>query len=104
MYAHHIFVCTNQKSGVGDDVAKTLKKELKKQDLKKLLFSGKKRKNRIQTTGCLDVCKHCKKGHGTAIVFYPENIWYGDVQPQDVPDLVAQHLGEGQPVRRLRLE
>ena len=101
MYAHHIFVCTNQKSGVGDDVAKTFKKELKKQDLKKLLVDGKKRKTRVQTTGCLDVCKHCKKGAGAALVIYPENVWYGDVRPTDVPALVAQHLGEGQPVQCL---
>ena len=98
MYAHHIFVCTNQKSGVGDDVAKTFKKELKKQDLKKLLVDGRKRKVRVQTTGCLDQCKHCKKGPGAALVIYPDAVWYGDVRPADVPAIVARHLGEGQPV------
>ncbi|RAK63803.1 (2Fe-2S) ferredoxin domain-containing protein [Hymenobacter edaphi] len=103
-YQHHLFICTNQKSEVGKDVAKAIKKELKKQDLKSLLLGGKKRKNRVQTVGCLDVCKHCKKGPGAALVVYPEGIWYGDVQPKDAADLVAQQLGNNQPVKRLQIE
>ncbi|WP_400192275.1 (2Fe-2S) ferredoxin domain-containing protein [Hymenobacter sp. B81] len=103
-YQHHLFVCTNQKSDVGKDVAKAFKKELKKQDLKRLLVGGKKRKNRVQAVGCLDVCKHCKKGSGAAIVVYPEAVWYGDVRPQDVSDIVAEHLGTGRPVKRLLIE
>ncbi|KUG09327.1 (2Fe-2S) ferredoxin domain-containing protein [Solirubrum puertoriconensis] len=103
-YQHHLFVCTNQKSGVGSDVAKAIKKELKKQDLKSLLVGGKKRKNRVQTVGCLDVCKQCKKGNGAALVVYPEGVWYGNVQPRDAADIVHQHLGEGQAVGRLVIE
>jgi (2Fe-2S) ferredoxin len=103
-YQHHLFVCTNQKSEVGKDLAKAIKKELKKQDLKSLLLGGKKRKNRVQTTGCLDVCKHCKKGHGAALVVYPEGIWYGDVQPKDAADLVAEQLGNNKVVKRLQIE
>lgn len=102
--AHHLFVCTNQKSEVGKDVAKSLKKELKKQDLKSLLLGGKKRRNRVQTSSCLDVCKHCKKGPGAALVVYPEGVWYGDVQPKDAPDIVGGHLGSGKPVKRLQIE
>lgn len=101
---HHLFVCSNQKSEVGKDVAKALKKELKKQDLKSLLLGGKKRRNRVQTTSCLDVCKHCKKGHGAALVVYPEGVWYGDVQPKDADDIVAQHLGHNKVVKRLQIE
>jgi (2Fe-2S) ferredoxin len=103
-YQHHLFVCTNQKSGVGDDVAKTFKKELKKQDLKSLLVGGKKRKNRVQQVNCLDVCKHCKKGRGAAIVVYPEGVWYGDVEPGDVASIVEEHLGNGKPVKRHIIE
>lgn len=103
-YQHHLFVCTNQKSGVGSDVAKAIKKELKKQDLKSLLVGGKKRKNRVQTVGCLDVCKHCKKGDGAALVLYPEGIWYGDVHPKDAADIVHDHLGAERPVKRLIIE
>lgn len=100
---HHLFVCTSQKSGVGEDVAKALKKELKKQNLKNLFSGGAKLKNRVQTCNCLDMCKHCKKGSGAAVVVYPEGIFYGDVKPGDAAELVARHLVEGQPVERLRL-
>ena len=55
------FVCTNQKSGVGEAVAKALKKELKLQGLKKLLMGGERQHVRVQTCNCLDLCKQCKK-------------------------------------------
>lgn len=100
---HHLFVCTNQKSGVGDDVAKALKKELKKQHLKSVVADGKKYKNRVQTCNCLDVCKHCKKGSGAAVVVYPEGVFYGDVKPDDAADIVHDHLGEGKAIKRLLL-
>ncbi|OUJ73831.1 (2Fe-2S) ferredoxin domain-containing protein [Hymenobacter crusticola] len=101
---HHLFVCTNQKSGVGDDVAHALKKELKKQHLKSVVADGEKYKNRVQTCNCLDLCKHCKKGSGAAVVVYPEGIFYGDVKPGDAADIVHDHLGEGQVVKRLLLD
>lgn len=98
---HHIFVCTNQKSEVGKEVAKALKTEIKKQGLKSLLVKGQKYKNRVQTCNCLDVCKHCKKGPGAAVVVYPEGTFYGDVKPKDAADIVHQYLGEDQVVKRL---
>ncbi len=104
-YAHHLFVCTNQKSGVGHDVAKALKHAIKDQDLKSVLGAdGEKRRNYVQECNCLDRCKHCKKGSGAALVVYPEGNFYGDVQPKDCPALVREHLGEGRPVARLLLD
>lgn len=96
MLDHHLFVCANQKDEVGRDVAKALKIEIKKQ--------GQKHHNRVQTCSCLDMCKHCKKGPGAALVVYPEGVFYGDVRPKDAADIVAQHLGEGRPVARLLLD
>lgn len=98
------FVCTNQKSGVGEDVAKALKKELKAQGLKKLAGGGEQQRVRVQTCNCLDVCKHCKKGPGAAIVVHPEGTLYGNVRPADAAELVAEHLGNGRVVKRLRFE
>ncbi|RYU80725.1 (2Fe-2S) ferredoxin domain-containing protein [Hymenobacter persicinus] len=101
---YHIFVCNNQKSEVGKDVAKALKIALKKQGLKNFLVGGQKRHSRVQTCNCLDVCKQCKKGPGAALVIYPEGTFYGDVKPTDAAELVQKHLGEGRPVKRLLLE
>ncbi|GAA4009676.1 hypothetical protein GCM10022408_22240 [Hymenobacter fastidiosus] len=100
----HIFVCHNQKSEVGKDVAKAFKIALKKQGLKSFVAGGTKHKSRVQTCSCLDVCKHCKKGSGAALVIYPAGIFYGDVKPADVAELVHEHIGEGRMVKRLRLD
>ncbi|MGI4834673.1 MAG: (2Fe-2S) ferredoxin domain-containing protein [Janthinobacterium lividum] len=94
MPQRRLFVCTNQKSGVGEDVVKALKKELKAQGVKKIFFSGAKVSTRIQTCNCLDLCKHCKKGAGAALIVYPEGEVYGDVRPKDAAALV-QHLAGG---------
>ena len=88
-----IFVCTNQKSGVGEDVAKALKKELKRQAGKKL---SKDERIRVQTCNCLDLCKKCKKGSGAALIMYPEGKVYGNVEPGDAAGLAAQYLGHEQ--------
>ena len=97
-----LFVCTNQKSGVGEEVAKALKKELKRQDLKKQLVDGERWRNQVQTCNCLDLCKQCKKGPGAALIVYPEGTVYGNVRPADASELVAEHLGHGREVQRLR--
>ncbi|MBF9237067.1 (2Fe-2S) ferredoxin domain-containing protein [Hymenobacter sp. BT683] len=98
------FVCTNQKSGVGEAVAKSLKKELKVQGLKKLLSGGDRQRVRVQTCNCLDLCKQCKKGPGAALIVYPEGTVYGNVRPADAEELVAEHLGRGHVVKRLRID
>lgn len=91
-----IFVCTNQKSGVGEAVAKALKKELKSQSPKKQTADGQKQRPRVQTCNCLDLCKQCKKGPGAALIVYPEGKVYGDVQPADAAKLVAKIVSRGQ--------
>ncbi len=99
-----LFVCTNQKSGVGEAVAKALKKELKLQGLKKLLMGGERQRVRVQICNCLDLCHDCKKGEGAALVVYPDGVAYGNVRPADVPAVVAEYLGRDQVVKRLLIE
>ena len=100
---HRLFVCTNQKSGVGEAVAKALKKELKSQGLKKRVVDGEKQRVQVQTCDCLDLCRECKKGPGAALIVYPEGTVYGNVRPADASELVAEHLGHGRVLRRLHL-
>ncbi|MBC8082726.1 MAG: hypothetical protein H7Z21_05890 [Hymenobacter sp.] len=99
-----IFVCTAQKNDVGKEVAKMLKLEIKRQELHYLLPDGEKSKIRVQTCNCLDLCKHCKKGAGAALILHPEGTTYGDVQPKDAADIVRDHLAKNHPVRRLVIE
>ena len=42
-------------------------------------------------------------GQGVVIVVYPEGVYYGNVTPQDVPQLVEEHLLKGRPLKRLML-
>jgi (2Fe-2S) ferredoxin len=98
-----LFVCTAQKSGVGKEVAKALKKELKRQGLHKQVVAGETVRIQVQACDCLDLCRDCKKGPGAALIAYPEAVTYGNVLPADAAELVAGHLGRGQVLERLRL-
>ncbi|WP_035559259.1 (2Fe-2S) ferredoxin domain-containing protein [Hymenobacter sp. IS2118] len=104
MKDRRLFVCVKQKSGVGEDVARALKKELKQQGLKSQVIDGEKWRTQVQTCNCLDLCKQCKKGPGAALVVYPEGTVYGNVRPADAAELVAEHLGRSHVVKRLHLD
>ncbi|AFZ71379.1 (2Fe-2S) ferredoxin domain-containing protein [Natronobacterium gregoryi] len=43
----------------------------------------------VSTTGCLALCSE----GGTAITIQPQNEWYSDVQPDDIPALLEREFG-----------
>ncbi|MDP4198302.1 MAG: (2Fe-2S) ferredoxin domain-containing protein [Bacteroidota bacterium] len=99
-FDYHIFICENVR---GEDDPKgccaqkgspliraALKDEIKRRGLR-----GKVRANQ---SGCLDACEF-----GPSMVVYPEGIWYGGVKPEDVPEIIEQHIIGGKPVERLRI-
>ena len=96
----HIFVCTNErppehprgccKEKNSEELILAFKKELKKH--------GLTHEVRAQRAGCLDVCEF-----GPAIVIYPEGVWYGKVNLEDVSEIVQSHLIEGKGVERLKI-
>lgn len=99
-YERHVFVCVNEraddhprgccKARGGEDVRTNLKRALSARGLK-----GKVRANKA---GCLDYCEH-----GVTVVVYPEQVWYGGVTVEDVPDIVEEHIIGGRYVTRLML-
>ena len=97
-YQKHIFVCTNDKdapkkcctSAHGLALVEAFKVAIKENGLQVEI--------RAQRTGCLDVC-----GKGPALVVYPEGVFYGNVQLEDVTEIVESHLVQNQPVERLVL-
>ncbi len=100
LYERHVFVCTNVREAGhprGCCAAKDSPKvrELLKAEVEK---RGLKKRVRVNQAGCLDQCEH-----GVTVVVYPEQVWYGFVKPEDVAEIVEQHLLGGQPVERLRL-
>lgn len=50
----------------------------------------------LQTASCLGPCSA-----GPTVCVFPDDIWYGPVQPQDVEEIFEQHLKNGKPVKRL---
>ena len=99
-FERHLFICTNQRepgSARGccspDD-----KDELQKRFKEAIGAAGLKAIVRANKAGCLDQCEH-----GPTVVVYPEAVWYGFVQPEDVDEIVREHVTHGRPVERLRL-
>jgi (2Fe-2S) ferredoxin len=97
-FEHHIFVCTNQREpghqrgscnpdGCGE-LHQLFKAGVSRRGLK-----GRVRANKA---GCLDQCEH-----GPNVVVYPEGIWYGNVSPADVDEILDSHIIGGKPVERL---
>ncbi len=100
---HHVFVCNGKScSAVGSaEVKAAFEKEL---EGRKLRF-GKESKGRnpngtVLLTDCSSV-GFCSIG--PAVLVYPEGVWYAQVQPSDVTEIVEEHLEKGNIVKRLAL-
>ena len=96
----HIFVCTNERPA---DHPKGCCKHkggaLVRDRLKKAVTAaGLKGRVRANIAGCLGQCEH-----GVVVVVYPEQVWYGGVTVDDVPEIVERHVIGGEYVTRLML-
>ena len=96
----HVFVCTNERpSGHPRGCCKGKNSEKLVQAFKEeIAKAGMSKEIRAQRAGCLDTCEF-----GPSVVVYPEGVWYGHVQPEDVLEIVQSHLKEGKPVERLKI-
>jgi (2Fe-2S) ferredoxin len=100
-FDRHVFVCVNRRAP-GDPKGCCAEKgaEEVRDTFKRLLHErGLKSRIRANAAGCLDQC-----ARGVTVVVYPEQVWYGGVRPEDVPEIVDQHLVGGVPVERLRIK
>jgi (2Fe-2S) ferredoxin len=100
---HHVFVCNGKScAAVGSaEVKEAFDRELKE---RKLLY-GKESKGRnpqgsIVLTDCSSV-GFCAVG--TAVLVYPQGIWYAQVRAEDVHEIIEEHLINGRVVERLAL-
>jgi (2Fe-2S) ferredoxin len=94
----HIFICTNSRPAdnpKGSCAAKG-SEALRDQMAGELAKRGLLKMMRANKAGCLDCCE-C----GPVIVVYPEQVWYGNVTPSDIPEIVEKHLVNGEVVERL---
>ncbi|MBP2650434.1 MAG: Sucraseferredoxin family protein [Firmicutes bacterium] len=97
---YHIFVCTSSRigglqkgfchtKGSVELMAKFME-EIEERDLGGEVF--------VTNTGCFGICEK-----GPIVVVYPDNIWYGSVSPDDVEEIMENHIEGGTPVARLAL-
>lgn len=99
-FERHVFICTNQRDASAPRGSCTHdgKGELHGLFKEKMAAAGLKNSVRANKAGCLEQCEH-----GPVVVVYPEQVWYGFVQPADVEEIVREHLVGGHPVERLVL-
>lgn len=100
---HHVFVCKGsscQKVG-SEDVKEAFDKELRSRNiLQGKEKKGKNPKGSIVLSDCSSV-GFC--AIGTAVLVYPDGVWYGQVREKDVAEIVEEHLINGRVVERLAL-
>ena len=99
----HVFVCNGKScSAVGSaEVKAAFEKQLQEKNLR----YGKAAKGRnpegpVVLTDCGSV-GFCSIG--TAVLVYPEGVWYAQVREPDVPEIIEEHLEKGNVVKRLAL-
>jgi (2Fe-2S) ferredoxin len=86
----HVLVCSSgdcKKRG-SKEVRKVLKEELRER--------GMIGDVRVDSVGCLGLCKH-----GPNAVVYPKGTWYLGLTEGNIPEIVERHLEGGEPVEHL---
>lgn len=99
---HHVFVCTGPSCGPRGSKA-VLEKFWDVLRYKGMLY-GKRGVKELQHKASVLVASCGSVGLcsvGPAVLIYPEGIWYYNVQPEDVEEIVNEHLIYGNPVKRL---
>jgi (2Fe-2S) ferredoxin/precorrin-6B methylase 2 len=95
-FRYHVFVCDQQKPegapccaarGSGKTI-EALRREI----------AARRLMDEVQITVCgsLGLCER-----GPNLIVYPEGVWYSEVRPEDVPELVKTHFQEGRVLERL---
>jgi (2Fe-2S) ferredoxin len=91
-YVQHILVCTDSKSKEckkgGPEVLKAFEKAIKSRNLGRQVM--------VTEVGHVGGC-----GLGPNVIVYPEGVWYGRVEPEDVDEIIEEHILEGRVVQRL---
>ena len=100
-FEKHVFICTNRRddSNPKGSCAQKGSEGIREAFKKGIHERGLKKRFRANAAGCLDACEH-----GCTVVIYPEQVWYGGVKAEDVPEIIEKHLVGGEPVARLIIQ
>ncbi len=90
LYRAHVLVCsgTGCTSSGSEKIADAFEKELAQNNIDKEV--------KVVKTGCFGLC-----ALGPVVIVYPEGAFYSMVQPEDVKEIVEEHLLKGRIVKRL---
>ena len=90
MFRSHILVCggTGCTSSGSARIVTAFEKEL--------ATAGLDKEVKVIKTGCFGLC-----ALGPIVVVYPEGAFYSQVKPEDIPEIVEEHLLKGRIVKRL---
>ena len=98
-----VFVCTGKSCSKvgGEEVLSELARILEAKGIRQ----GKEKKGRnpmgevlLTQCGSIGFCSI-----GVAVMVHPDGILYGQVQPEDVPEIIEEHVEKGKVVKRLAL-
>ena len=95
-FHHHVFVCTQQKPEEVPSCPSSSSLQVLEALEREVLAQGLDDDVQITTCGCMGLCDD-----RPVIIVYPEGTWYRKIQEEDVPEIVASHLGAGKIVNRL---
>jgi NADH-quinone oxidoreductase subunit F len=90
VYRSHLLICggTGCHASGSSAVKKVLHEELEKRGLSEEI--------KVVETGCNGFC-----AQGPIMVVYPDGIVYMQIKPEDIPELVEEHMVKGRPLERL---
>ncbi|MDD3193757.1 MAG: NADH-quinone oxidoreductase subunit NuoF [Oscillospiraceae bacterium] len=90
MYRSHVLVCggTGCTSSGSERIVEALERELQENKLTEEI--------KVIKTGCFGLC-----ALGPIMIIYPEGAFYSMVKPEDIPEIVSEHLLKGRIVTRL---
>ena len=93
LYRAHVLVCggTGCTSSGSEKILKEFEKQLEAKELQKEV--------KVVQTGCFGLC-----ALGPIVIVYPEGAFYSMVKPEDVAEIVEEHLLKGRIVQRLLYE
>ncbi len=90
LYRSHVLVCggTGCTSSGSEKIIEELNTQIKEQGIDKEVM--------VVKTGCFGLC-----ALGPIVVVYPEGAFYSMVKPEDIKEIVSEHLVKGRIVKRL---
>tara|TARA_Y100001970_G_scaffold293465_1_gene440434 strand:- start:3073 stop:3429 length:357 start_codon:yes stop_codon:yes gene_type:complete len=98
-YNKHIFICINERdpNNPKGDCASCGAMQIRMKFVRLINKYGLKGKVRANKSGCLDACEL-----GPVVVIYPNNIWYTNVDLNDVEEIFQNSVLNDKTVSRLQ--